>query len=171
MNAWRAGLACIALGLGVPALAHHAPNSFVRLDFRAQSVRAEVMVPQSELAYAMEPGTMDGTIATAALPAYLLRHVGAVTPQGAAWTVTVASVRATRYLEQPYFVAVLEFVPPAGASTREFVFASDAVTHEVRNHVVFVVAERDYADAALASAPQILGALQYPARTLAIRRP
>jgi hypothetical protein len=33
------------------------------------------------------------------------------------------------------------------------------------------VAERDYADAGLASAPQMLGALQYPARTLAIRRP
>jgi hypothetical protein len=37
--------------------------------------------------------------------------------------------------------------------------------------VVFVVAETDYADAALAAAPQMLGALQYPARQLAIRRP
>jgi hypothetical protein len=156
----------VALLLSVPALAHHAPNSYVRLDFRAESVRAEVMIPQSELAYAMA-----GSATAAALPAYLLRHVGAATPRGAAWSVRIESVRAMSYLEQPYFTAVLELAPPAGASARDFVFTSDAVTHEVRNHVVFVVAETDYADSGLASAPQMLGALQYPARQLAIRRP
>jgi hypothetical protein len=169
-------LACMALACSVPVSAHHAPNSFMRLDFRAQSVRAEVMVPQSELAFAMNTAVMakdgsDRAASAAALPAYLLRHVGAVTAQGRAWAVTVTSVLATTYLDQPYFAAVLELVPPAGGSTRDFVFTSDAITHEVRNHVVFVVAERDYADAALAAAPQMLGALQYPARALPIHRP
>jgi hypothetical protein len=51
------------------------------------------------------------------------------------------------------------------------VFIDDAITHEVRNHVVVVVAMRDYADLALESGPLMLGALQYPARRLAIQRP
>ena len=151
--------------LGPAALAHHAPNSFVRFDFRAREVRAELMMPESELAFALrEPSAV-------ALPAYLLQHVGASTAQGAAWTIAVGAVRETRYLDQPYFVAELRLVPPAGGSLRDFVFTNDAITHEVRNHLVVVVAEHDYADAALMEAPQLLGALQYPVRQLVIRRP
>jgi len=44
------------------------------------------------------------------------------------------------------------------------VLLDDAVTHEVRNHVVVVLA-RD------AAKPALLGALQYPARRLTIQRP
>jgi hypothetical protein len=149
-----------------PATAHHAPVSFVRFDFRAHSVLAELMIPQSELMYAM-----NGAPTADALPAYLLKHVGAATPQGEAFGVRVTAVRATTYLAQPYFVAELELVPPAGGSARDFLFTNDAITHEVRNHVVFIVAERDYADPGLQAQPAFLGALQYPARQLAIRRP
>lgn len=159
----RALLVTALLSLSARGLAHHAPNSFVRLDFRAHSVHAQMMIPRSELAWAMA-----GAPSEAALPGYLLRHVGAATPKGAVWTVTVSEVREMTYLEEPYFMAAVEFVPPAGASAREFVLTHDAITHEVRNHVVVVVAEHDYADAK--AAPQMIGALQYPARTLAIRR-
>jgi hypothetical protein len=159
----RALLVTALLSLSAASLAHHAPNSFVRLDFRAASVRAEMMIPRSELAWAME-----GAPSEAALPDYLLRHVGATSPEGDAWTVEVSAVRATTYLGQPYFTALVEFVPPAGASTRDFVLTHDAITHEVRNHVVVVVAEHDHADAK--AAPRMIGALQYPARTLAVHR-
>jgi hypothetical protein len=158
--------ALLLAAVAEPASAHHAPNSFVRLDFRAASVLAEIMVPASELAYAMAaPPT------TQSLAPYLLRHVAAASPQGADWVVRIAAVRASTYLEQPYFVAEVEFVPPPGGSAREFVLTIDAVTHEVRNHVVVVVAEHDYADTTPERAPQLLGALQYPARQLVIRRP
>jgi hypothetical protein len=154
------------LAMCAPTLAHHAPNSFVRLDFRAQSVGVRLMVPRSELAYAMED-----TPTADSLPAYLLRHVGASTPQGAAWSVRVSAVRAITYLEQAYFEAELEFLPPPGRTPRDFIFTDDAVTHEVRNHVIFVVAARNSTDLALERAPELAGALQYPARQLAIRRP
>jgi hypothetical protein len=152
--------------LAGPAAAHQAPNSWLKLDFGALEIAAEMMVPSSELVYAM-----NGEPTVATLPAYLLKHVGATTARGAAWTVVVTGVRATTYLDLPYFIATLRLVPPAGASTRDFLVTADAVTHEVRNHVIFVVATRDYADAALESRPEILGVLQYPARQLAIRRP
>ena len=141
------------------ARAHSAPNSMVKLDFLAHSVHAEVLVPESELAYATAAERASEPFA-----AYLLRHLSAETPQGLAWKVEVRSVHSTSYLDHPYLSAQVEFTPPAGASARAFVLVDDAVTHEVRNHVVIVLA-RD------AAKPELLGALQYPARRLTIQRP
>jgi hypothetical protein len=141
------------------AFAHSAPNSMVKLDFLAHSVRAEVLVPESELAAATAAEHAPEPFA-----AYLLRHLSAETPQGQAWTVEVRSVQNTTYFEHAYLSAQVEFTPPAGASARAFVLVDDAVTHEVRNHVVIVLARG-------AANPELLGALQYPARRLAVRRP
>ena len=154
--AWLLALLCVAR-CG-PALAHSAPNSFVKLSFLAQSVRAEVLVPESELAYATAAERASEPFA-----AYLLRHLSAETPQGAAWKVDVRSFSHTTYLEHAYLSAQVEFTPPAGASPGAFVLIDDAVTHEVRNHVVIVLALG-------AANPELLGALQYPARRLAIQR-
>jgi len=158
-------LAAALLWSSPPAPAHHAPNSYLRLDFRADSVLARMMIPRSELAFAMGDAPTE-----AALPGYLLKHIAAATPHGAAWAVKVSSVHATNYLEQPYFTAELELLPPLGASPRNFTLTADAVTHEVRNHVVVVVVEHDAADAAPSSRAHVLGALQYPARSLVIDR-
>jgi len=166
MNRLRVLLLVVCAALAAPAAAHPAPNSWLKLDFGAHEIAAELMVPHSELVYAMNGEPTVGT-----LPAYLLKHVGAATAQGAAWTVVVTGVRAITYQDLPYYAATLRLVPPAGASTRDFLFSADAVTHEVRNHIIFVVATRDYADAGLESRPKVLGVLQYPARQLAIRRP
>jgi len=154
--AWMLAMLCVARC--VPALAHSAPNSFVKLSFLAQSVRAEVLVPESELAYATATERASEPFA-----AYLLRHLSAETPQGAAWKVDVRSYSHTTYLEHAYLSAQVEFTPPAGASAGAFVLIDDAVTHEVRNHVVIVLALGD-------ANPELLGALQYPARRLAVQR-
>ena len=142
-----------AAGCGL-ALAHSAPNSLVKLDFLAHSVHAEVLVPESELAFATAAERASEPFA-----AYLLRHLSAETPQGAAWKVEVRSVSNITYLDHAYLSAQVEFTPPAGARRAQFVLVDDAVTHEVRNHVVLVLA-RGTAN------PEVLGALQYPARRL-----
>ena len=146
------------------AWAHSAPNSVVSLDFAAHAVRAEFFVPVSELAYATAAERDGGDFAT-----YLLRHVSARTPAGAAWTVGVRNVRRASTDGHDYWVAALELTPPRGASARDLVLVDDAVTHEVRNHVVTVLARSDAASAG-ASGPQLLGLLQYPARSLEIHR-
>jgi hypothetical protein len=140
------------------AFAHPAPNSIVRLEFRPTAVAAECWVPVSELDYARaaDPG--------GDLPAYLLRHFAVQTASGVRWRVAVGSVRHATYLEHDYILAELTLVPPAGASVDEFVLVDDAVTHEVRNHVVYVVA-RHGADS------NLVGALQYPARQLEVAVP
>ena len=75
-----------AAGCGL-ALAHGAPNSLVKLDFMGNTVRAEVLVPESELAHATAAERASEPFAE-----YLLRHLSAETPQGAAWKVEVRSV-------------------------------------------------------------------------------
>ena len=154
----RASLAALLGLFAVAAGAHPAPNSMLRLDFQAQAVLAEYWVPESELAYAraVDPG--------GEFPAYLLRHLAAETRDGKPWRVTVGAVREAQYLDHPYRVAVLRFAPPAGAPTKDFVLIDDAITHEVRNHVVFVSARRGQGF-------ELLGALQYPAHRLPVAAP
>ena len=45
------------------------------------------------------------------------------------------------------------------------------MTHEVRNHVVTVLARSDATAPAGLEASRLLGVLQYPARSLTIHRP
>ena len=139
------------------ALAHRAPNSVVRLDFGTDAVRIEVMVPRSELAVVL-PGAQGAPEFTA----YLLGHIAAETPEGAPWRIRVRGVRQASYLEHDYLLAELDLIPPPGASPLRFVLVDDAVTHEVRNHVVWVISSQG---------DGLLGALQYPARRLIVERP
>jgi hypothetical protein len=127
-------------------------------------VRAELFVPASELA---ATGTAP---AAEAVGAYLLGRVSMETPSGERWSVDLVDVRRMSADGHDYWVALLDFTPPAGASARDLVFIDDAVTHEIRNHVVTVLARSDSATPA-AAGPRLLGVLQYPARRLTIRRP
>jgi len=154
-----AGLAALLALLSAGAAAHPAPNSLLKLDFETSGVRAEYWVPVSELAYARAADTRGGGFAD-----YLLRHVAAESPGGVPWRVSVAGVREATYADHAYLVADLSLQPPAGASPRAFVLLDDAVTHEVRNHVVYVLTRRD-------AGSDLLGLLQYPTRRLEIAAP
>jgi hypothetical protein len=150
-----ATLATIALLAAVATRSHPAPNSMLRLDFESRSVRAEYWLPVSELGHAR------AREADADLAAYLLRRVGAQSASGAGWSLRVDAIREARYLDHDYLVADLHMVPPAGEDVRPFVLIDDAITHEVRNHVVFVVENRTDGN-------RLIGTLQYPERRLTI---
>ena len=154
-----------ALLLQAAALAHQAPNSVVSLDFAAGAVRAELFVPVSELAAtSAAPGSE-------AAGAYLLNHVSLETPSGERWSVKLLNLRRMSADGHDYWVALLDCIPPAGASARNLVFIDDAITHEIRNHVVTVLARSDTGATPAAAGPELLGVLQYPKRRLTIRRP
>lgn len=139
--------------LAAAAVAHPAPSSIVRLEFRGAVVRAECWVPVSELEYARAADPAGG------FADYLLRHVGAESAAGARWRVAVESVRDATYLGHAYRVAELSLAPPRGERAAAFVLVDDAVTHEVRNHLVYVVTHSG-------ASSDLVGALQYPARRL-----
>jgi hypothetical protein len=152
-RAWR--LAAIALLAAAAARSHPAPNSLLRLAYESQAVRAEYWLPVSELAHARNQDPQGN------LAAYLLRRVAAESVSGGAWNISVKAIREDRHLDHDYLVAELHMAPPAGVAPRPFVLVDDVITHEVRNHVVFVIQSRTDGD-------RLIGTLQYPARRLAI---
>ena len=152
----RAGLMGLLALLATAAAAHPAPNSLLKFDFRSARVRAEYWVPVSELDHARAADPRGGDFAD-----YLLRHVSAESPGGTPWRVDVAGVREATYAGSAYLVANLRLLPPKGKSPRPFVLVDDAVTHEVRNHVVYVVELHD-------TGSELLGLLQYPYRRLEV---
>lgn len=155
MNAHASRLAAILLLAAAAAHSHPAPNSTLRLDFEARAVRAEYWLPVSELEYARAGQNAPD------LAAYLLGRLHAESPAGDAWKIRVMAIREDRYLEHDYLVAQLHLAPPAGLAVRPFVLVDDVITHEVRNHIVFVVENR-------ASGNRLIGMLQYPNRRLSV---
>lgn len=170
---WRCGaFALLALG-ALRAVAHPAPNSVIKLDFGRNSVRAEMLLPTSELQYAL---AAEG-LRRAAIPAddpliadYLARHVTLAAPVGGNWHHALRSSHLQAFAGHEYLVAVFEFTPPAGSTTREFLFQADPITHEVRNHVLMVLARSDYRTGLIGDEPELIGFLQYPHRELTVVR-
>jgi hypothetical protein len=153
----RAALAACLVALPGLAAAHPAPNSTLRLEFRATAVHGEYWIPVSELdaARAADPARDH------ALPDYLVKHLAAESPDGARWRLAIDGVRESTYLDHAYLVVDLRLLPPAGSMPGEFALVDDTVTHEVRNHRLFVVARRG-------AGAELVGVLQYPARRLEI---
>src|SRR4051812_34723451 len=96
----RSIFAALLVFLAPAALAHHAPPSYVRLDFQPALVRGEIMFPFPEFSFAMNT-----TPPLAGLGLYLLQPRGAHSSSGGAWSVKVTEVHAMTYLDQPYLDA------------------------------------------------------------------
>ena len=157
----------------IRATAHPAPNSVINLDFGRNSVRAELLIPTSELRYALAADGIERSSIAADDPpvaAYLSRHVALVAPAGIRWHGVAVSRHLQALAGHEYLVAALDFTPPAGSTTRRFVFQADPVTHEVRNHYLMVIARSDYLGGLVGDRPELIGFLQYPSRELELVR-
>lgn len=166
-------LGWLALLIATRASAHPAPNSVVNLDFGRSSVRAELLLPTSELRYALAAEGIERRSIAAddpAIAAYLARHLAIATPAGGRWPGTLHASQLQTLIGHEYLVAEFDFTPPAGSATRRFVFHADPITHEVRNHYLMVVARSDYLGGIVGDQPELLGFLQYPARELEVAR-
>ena len=116
----------------IRATAHPAPNSVINLDFGDSSVHAELLLPTSELRYALAAEGIERSSIAAGEPAisdYLVRHVAVATPAGRRWHSAVRSGHLQEFGGHEYLVAALDFTPPASSTTRQFIFRADPVTH------------------------------------------
>jgi hypothetical protein len=168
-----APFALLALLIATHATAHPAPNSVVNLDFGRNSVRAELLLPTSELRYALAAEGVERSSIAADDPAiarYLARHIAIATPAAGRWHGTLHSSQLQTLIGHEYLVTVFDFTPPAGSATRQFVFQADLITHEVRNHYLMVVARSDYLGGIVGDQPELIGFLQYPGRALEVAR-
>ena len=170
---WRlCTFALLALG-ALRAVAHPAPNSVIKLDFGRNSVRAEMLLPISELRYALAAEGLERSAIPGDDPQitdYLARHVTLAAPMGGNWHGALRSSHLQAFAGHEYLVAACDFTPPVGSTTREFILHADPITHEVRNHVLMVLARSDYRTGLIGDQPELVGFLQYPHRELTVVR-
>jgi hypothetical protein len=166
-----AAVCMIAIVAASPAVqAHPAPSSSVALTFAPRSVQAKLLLPVSELTYAMtdvaaqDPGS--ARIDELALRGYLAAHVSAESHDGAPWSVAVKAMKAETLDDHDYWTVDMMLTPPPDGDVSDLVLVDDAITREIRNHFIFATARAD--EAGIAS--NVVGVLQYPASRLSIPR-
>lgn len=151
------------------AEAHPAPSSSVALTFATRSVKAQLLLPVSELTYAMtdvasqDPGSAH--IDERALRRYVVAHVSAESHDGAPWSVAVRAVKAETLDDHDYWAVDMMLTPPPDCDVSDLVLVDDAITREIRNHFIFATAR---ASEAAGTAADVVGILQYPASRLSI---
>jgi hypothetical protein len=152
------------LGAGA-ARAHLTPNSELRLRFEPGAVRAEVLIPAAEYAYASGRAPDDA----AALARYIAAHTAASAPDGRAWRVSVGEVRVEDAPGGPDILTTVTYLPPPGVPDRKLTLAWDAVIRESDGHFALVAVSGDLARG-VGEAHDLIGSFTAGQRTLAIDR-
>ena len=164
----RLGAALLALLLALlasPALAHLTPNSEIRLRFEPGAVRADVLIPAAEYAYAT--GGQPGDVA--AVARYLASHTAATAPDGRAWRVALGQVRVEAAPGGPDILTTVTYLPPPGAPDRKLTLAWDAVIREADSHFALVAVTADLARG-VGEANDLVGSFTSGQRTMVIDR-
>lgn len=175
-NPAAAGMVAVAVTAAIiavspPVEAHPAPSSSVELTFASGSVQAKLLLPVSELTYAMtdiasqDPGS--ARIDERALRRYLAAHVSAESHDGAPWSASVRTVKAETLDDHDYWTVDMTLTPTPDGDVSDLVLVDDAITREIRNHFIFATAR---ADDATGTKANVVGVLQYPASRLSIPR-
>lgn len=153
----------------VPAAAHLTPNSEIRLHFEPGALRAEVLIPAGEYAYATGLPADNRPDSLAAARRYLLSHAAVRTPDGRAWSEQIGHLEVAPAPGGPDLLASLRFVAPPQAPDRVLTFAWDAVIERAPGHFALVAVEGDLL-AGQAEANDLLGSIVDSRRSMVIDR-
>ena len=157
-----------------PAWGHPMPNSAVELRFEQHKIDTELTLPISELALGWEQPLPHDAVQMVRqygepLKEYLRAHVGAVAPDGRAWTVTVGAITPVDEAI-PDVRAALTLTPPPGAPADRLTLHYDAIFHHLVTHTAIVTLSGDWRNGATGEKPEVLGTLRDTNSTLRIDR-
>ncbi len=165
-------LVLFALLIASPAAAHLTPNSEVALDFAADRVTGDAVIPLSELDYARgrplvrnaqgQPGED--------IRQWLAARIAAASPDGRRWAVALGPVRIGTDQGPPDLRFAIALTPPPGADPRTLRLRWMPVIDSVPNHFVIVLARSDFRGGLIGNAPQLLGGIEGNDPELAIDR-
>jgi hypothetical protein len=128
----------------LPAAAHLTPNSEVRLEPRSGQIRADIIVPLGEYAYATG-NPVDGSPASLATArAYLLSRFAVSAPDGSAWKIVIDKIEFAQIAGPPDLHATARLIPPPGTDSRRFAIDWRVVVDSLPSHfALFVTAGED----------------------------
>ena len=165
---WRLLAALLLLGWGTAVFAHAMPGTAALLDFHQRDVGLELDMPLDMVELGFKHPLMDRPFAAVErypqeLPAYLVRHIEPVAPDGRPWAVRVVSMHVENGADVQHIdlVAHLILTPPPGAPVRQFRFNYSVVNHEVMTHSVLVFARSDWGNGVFGGEPQLLGTIRW----------
>lgn len=160
-------LLALALLVATPVGAHLTPNSEVAVDFDAEGVRLDVIIPEGD--YVSAAGVAnDRDRARAAR--WLAGQVGATAADGRAWTVLVEQTEFVQRSGPPDLHAIIRLTPPAGADPRRFTLRWSAVVAQNRDHFALLLVGADHDGGVLRSDRALIGAVRGDRQTLAVDR-
>ena len=155
-----------------PALAHSMYQSAVLLDFRGDTVHAELQLPVDRLSISFRQ-TVDEdhfTSEQSALRAYVLAHVHPVTSDGRPFSVQFISMKIQTVEKAPYLVVHLVFTPPSSANVDLFKLNYDVITHEIVTHVVLVSIRSDSRANIPPNDPLLIGMIRGERKSVTVDR-
>ena len=162
-------LACLAWA--GTASAHLTPNSEITLDMSPGGMRANIIIPQSEYAFATDnPVTNDAPSHQKARD-YLRAKFRVLDGDGRAWAMEYRTVEFAQIAGPPDLHAVVDLAPPPGAADRRFTVEWTAVIEDVPSHMAMLVVGTDLAGADGASGErELLGTFVNGDTRIAVER-
>lgn len=168
MNRFLAILLLVAaVVIAIPVAAHLTPNSEIALDFDAEGVTIDAIIPEGDyVAAAAVPNDRD----TARAARWLATQVAATAPDGRAWQVAVTRAEFVQRAGPPDLHALVRLTPPPGASPRRFTLRWSAVVAQNPDHFALILVGADHDGGTIRSDRALIGAVRGDRQTLAVDR-
>ena len=168
-----------ALWALVPSVsAHQTPSTIVLLDVSPTKVAVELQLPLGELELAFghdvykKPDNLVARVGPQ-LSEYLLAHIHPMVAKDQPWLVEVKDMHveaAQQTYSGPYQEIIVHLVmtPPAGASTRQFLFDYDVIMHQLVTHSALVAIRTDWERGKTDNQPLEVGVIRVDTKTTLI---
>ena len=153
-------------------MAHSMYQSAVLLDFRGNTVAAELQLPVDRLSISFRQTVDEDHFPTErdALQTYVLAHVHPVASDGRPFSVQFVSMSIQTVEKAPYLVVHLLLTPPSGATTDLFTLNYDVITHEIVTHVVLVSIRSDTNARIPPNDPLLIGVIRAERKSVIVDR-
>ncbi|HTJ52689.1 MAG TPA: hypothetical protein VL443_24705 [Cyclobacteriaceae bacterium] len=136
--------------------AHQTPSTIILLDVKPGVVMVELQLPlgELELAFGHNQGITKNTETLVErlgpqLKEYLIAHIHPMVAKDQPWLVEVTDMtvgKSEQTVSGPYQEITVHLIltPPAGASTRKFIFDYDVIMHQLVTHSALVSIRSDW---------------------------
>jgi hypothetical protein len=147
-------------------------QSAVLLDFRGNTVQAELQLPVDRLSISFRKTVDEDHFAgeRSDLRSYVLAHVHPVTSDGNPFSVQFVSMKIETVEKAPYLVVHLVFTPPSKALADLFTLNYDVITHEIVTHVVLVSIRSDSNAKIPPNDPLLIGVVRGERKSVVVDR-